>query len=336
MHFHQLSTRVGVWVDGVVILKVGEYNAKNIAHLLSIGRHQLLEEERHSVHLPQILSNYAAHRIFEWVDQALPSTADDWTIPTMPTLSHISCHARPEVRLRIMIDFYMTLRYIGTRTDVQFEVASQIIDRFRQDWRSMDGFALEELRNAIRSAHKLFHKEGWTLLRDPVVRMVAHTFAYGIQHGMFADLHLVERVLTGRSALKDFIERVGVVRCPIGSLVATPAIYPLPVSRRALREVGGSELFRHGGLGLLSPAPLEGPSLGSDVFPFGEYPAASPPLWSISSTISVEDFRDLGLDGLVMFAGVQKREGGRSGGELIDKAGMSIDEDVEVDVGGVT
>jgi hypothetical protein len=341
MHLQQLSARVGVWVDGVVMLKVGEYNAKNIAHLLSIGRHQLLKEERHSVHLSPVLSPRTAQDILEWVDQALPPTADDRTVPTMPCLARAFSHARPELRLSLMIDFYMALRHIGTRTDVQFEVASQIFDRFRNEWRTMDAIALEGLRDAIRSVRRIFYREGWDLLHDPVIMMVAHTFAYGMQHGMFTDLHLVERVLSGSSVLRGFIERVGSVRYMIRSFVATPAIYPLPVRRRAPRKIEESQ---RSGLGLRSLAPSDVSSLGGDIFPFGEYPAASPPHWTLNSTISVEDFRDMGLNGWVLLAGVQEWEvdgGGDGGGdedEVMEEAEVPMEGDEKgiVDVQGAT
>ncbi|KAL1600765.1 hypothetical protein SLS60_007153 [Paraconiothyrium brasiliense] len=324
----QPSTRVGVWVDGDLPLKVGEYNAKNITHLLSIGWRQLIKEGRHSVHLPRAISTRTAQHILEWVDQALPPTADDWTTPNMPSLDF--SHIRPDLRLSVAIEFYMVLRSMGTRSDVQFYVAGRIFEVFRSEWRSMNSAAIVGLAGSIQYARDIFEDDGRDLFQDPVVRMIAHTFAYGIENEQFPDVQMVERVLAWHCAtLKEFVDRVGIVRYPIRSLVATPAVYSLPGRRRKDKEMPlqGDVLAA----GLSSPTLSDVSTLsGDDAFVFSEYPTPSLPRWS-RSTISVKDVRDLGLDGWVMLTDVQGWETGGGGDEdeVMQEAG-------EVDIEGTT
>ncbi|KAJ4360957.1 uncharacterized protein N0V89_001526 [Didymosphaeria variabile] len=237
-------------------------------------------------------------------------------------------HVRPDLRLSVAIDFYMALRSMGTRSDVQFHVASRIFDIFKSEWRTMNEAAVVGLAGSFQYAREIFEEDGGDFLQDPVVMVTAHMFAYGMQNEQIDDVRMVKRVLGWAGpALKDFIDRVGIVRYPIRSLVATTAVYALPGRRQRPKE-----LTRHGGglaQGLTSPAPSDVSSLGSGVFPFGEDPAPSPPHWSMSA-ISVKEFQDLGLDGWIMLTDVQGREDGGHEGE------NEVLEAMEVDIEGTT
>ncbi|KAF2450011.1 hypothetical protein P171DRAFT_203837 [Karstenula rhodostoma CBS 690.94] len=318
MSHQPLSTRVGVWIDGDVMLKVGEYNAKSITLLTRVGRHQLLHEGRHSVYLPTKISLHVAKNIMQWVDQALPPTADNWTTPIMP--SQFFLQRRPSHQLSLILNFYMALQYIGTRTDVLFDVASRFYETFRNTWRTMDQLTIELLCSCVRRARWMFDGDARDLLHDPVVRLVAHTVAYGIQHAVFPDLQMVVRALTTRPGLNEFLARVGVVRYPIRGFIPLPAIYPLLARRRlAIVELQG----------VYSIVARDGPAGEND----GSASGGTEPIprhLDMRSTISVDDM--LHVDGWVMVVGVDEGQEGEDG----DREGGNKEEgneDEEMDEG---
>ncbi|KAK7184934.1 hypothetical protein PSPO01_08846 [Paraphaeosphaeria sporulosa] len=97
-------------------------------------------------------------------------------------------HERSQYRLSLIINFYISLQYIGTRTDVQFDLASHFFQAFKEDWRTMDQDTIEHMCDSIQKVCGMFDGSGRDLLDDPVIRTVALTFMYGLHNNLFPDL----------------------------------------------------------------------------------------------------------------------------------------------------
>ncbi|KAF2249435.1 hypothetical protein BU26DRAFT_565085 [Trematosphaeria pertusa] len=214
--------KVGIFIDGVPVIKAGEVTRNAMIRFSRLASHQVLDQEQSSAHLPVTCYTRTVQQVLAWVEQTSASPGDHrhYDFPMAESLQE---NAR----------IYTNMMLMGMRPDVLFRMASWICDNFTTTWRSLAHNDLHRID--LWFCHLLWEPQ--TLLRDPVFRMIVHTFAFGLQHNQLLNLQeLQEYLQEDCPTLWEGIRAVGPVRYPTRDLVADLTIFPLSPRWRNLRR----------------------------------------------------------------------------------------------------
>lgn len=168
-----------------------------------------------------------AQDIFHWVENSILPTANEWATPEMPT--HFFKYDVPYRTSHIM-DFYFSLQYIGTRTDVQFDVVHALFHSLKEELCAMDQDSIEHLCTSVKRARRMLEDSGRDPVTDPVLRLIAQEFGNGILKNLFMDMEAMWRALMRKgqsSGLNDLLKHVADPPHPIREIVPTQAVFPL-------------------------------------------------------------------------------------------------------------